>query len=194
MAATLSIAGFGQTVGNGDVPAAAGAGAQPRSESELLLEDGPEPAGEQVRAPSSFWTALRMVLVLALAAAAVYGVVFFLKKMARPAEGQDPFLKVLASAHLGSNRFVHVVSLGERAWLVGASDGGVSSLGEVEDRETLDALFLEESRRAAEGQGRMADFKGLLRKLGGRTAVEGPRGVHTAAEKLRERRQKLRGL
>lgn len=135
-----------------------------------------------------------MVLVLALAAAAVYGVVFFLKRMARPLEGQDPFIKVLASAHLGSNRFVHVVSLGERAWLIGACDGGVSSLGEVEDRELLDTLFLEESSRSAEGKGRMADFKGLLRKLGGPRVAERTQGVHSAAEKLRERRQKLRGL
>jgi flagellar protein FliO/FliZ len=135
-----------------------------------------------------------MVLVLALAAAAIYGIVFFLKRISRPPQQKDPHLKVLAGAHLGSNRFVHVVSLGSRAWLVGASEGGVSLISEIRDSETIDAMLLDESRKSAEVRvGKLADFFHIVsRYLGGRESPNVQRELN--AENVRKRRERLRGL
>jgi len=124
-----------------------------------------------------------------LTAAAVYGVVYLLKRVTRQTEAKDPHLRVLASAHLGSNRFVHVVSLGGKAWLVGASDGGVDLIAEVDDAETRDALLLEDSRRQAERQPAFAlDFKALMRRFG--AGGNSPLG----ADSIRKRRERLRGM
>jgi flagellar protein FliO/FliZ len=132
----------------------------------------------------------RLVLTLALAAAAIYGCVYVIRRASRRLIVRDPFLKVLASAPLGANRYAHVVALGSKAWLVGAAEGGVSLIGEIEDKDTLDALFLEDSRKsAAVPPGRLLDFKAILRRLG-MPADSGAAG----ADNIRKRRERLKGL
>jgi flagellar protein FliO/FliZ len=140
---------------------------------------------------SSVWPIIRMILVLALCAAAVYGIVFFIKRSSgKTVTKGDPFLKILATVHLGVNRYAHVVSVGSKAWLLGSSDGGVNLIGEVEDKEIIDAMLLEESKKTAEPQGRFPDFISMLRKLGLPAQQTGPSG----AEDIRKRRERLKGL
>ncbi|MDR2633474.1 MAG: flagellar biosynthetic protein FliO [Treponema sp.] len=141
----------------------------------------------------SFFVILRMILVLALAAGAIYGVVFFLKRISRPPDQKDPYLKILAGVHLGSNRFVYVVSLGSQAWLLGAGEGGVSLIAEITNRETIDAMLLDASRKHAEtGAGKLLDFSQLLRHLGGEAGPD-PQ-AQLKAENVRKRREHLKGL
>ncbi|GHV91525.1 hypothetical protein AGMMS50268_20280 [Spirochaetia bacterium] len=145
------------------------------------------------RGPVSVFVILRTILALALVAAAIYGIVYLFKKMARPARQQDPHLRVLASAPLGQNRFAHVITLGTKAWLVGASDGGVNLIAELEEQDAVDALLLDESRRNAEiHPGRFLDFKALLRRLGsaGQPSAAGSDSLNN----IRQRRERLKGL
>jgi flagellar protein FliO/FliZ len=140
---------------------------------------------------------LRTILVLLLAAVAIYGAIYFLKRIARPRELRDPNLRVLATTHLGQNRFVHVIALGTSAWLVGSSEGGITHIADIEEQEALDALLLEESRRnAGAGPVRLLDFRAMLRRLapssGGNSA--GSSTGNSAADKIRERRERLKGL
>lgn len=135
-------------------------------ERELVFAG--ETSGTARRGGGEIAVIVRMVLVLALAALAVYGVVYFLRRSTRPQTQRNPYLKILTSAHLGSSRFLYVVSVGSRAWLIGAGEGGVNLLAEIDDREAIDAMLLEESRRAGESAAsRFADFRSLLRRLGG---------------------------
>ncbi|MDR0452055.1 MAG: flagellar biosynthetic protein FliO [Treponema sp.] len=148
-----------------------------------------------------------MVLVLALAAAAVYGVVFFLRRSARPQSERNSRLKILTSAHLGSNRYVYVVNVGTKAWLVGAGEGGVSPIAEITEQEAIDAMILEESLRGAEmSASRFADFRAMLARFTGRpssVAAGGTRGPDASlradaspfsAQALRKQRERLKGL
>jgi len=147
--------------------------------------DAPPAAG------SSIWAVIRMLLVLALAAVAIYGIVFFLKKKSTGKKiTDDPFLKVLANSHLGNNRYAHIVSVGNKAWLLGSSDGGVSLIGEIDDKELIDAMILEDSKKDAEAaSSRMPDFMSLLRKLGAPVDNKNP-----DADDLRKRRERLKGM
>jgi flagellar protein FliO/FliZ len=152
--------------------------------------------GETPTRGASVSVVIRMVLVLALAAAAVYGVVFFLRRAGRPRQSNNSHLKILSSAHLGSNRFVYVVSAGPNAWLVGAGEGGVSLIAEITDKETVDAMILEDSvRKAEEGRG-ISNFRALLRRIG-RGIFPGNRegaGPDRSADRMRKNRERLKGL
>jgi flagellar protein FliO/FliZ len=163
---------------------------QLRAEERSYTFDITEDAAPAARTSSSVWPIIRMILVLALCAAAVYGIVFFIKRSSRQTVSKDPFLKILATVNLGVNRYAHVVSVGSKAWLLGSSDGGVNLIGEVEDKEIIDAMLLEESKRAAEPQRGVPDFVSMLRKLGLPTQQTGPSG----AEDIRKRRERLKGL
>jgi flagellar protein FliO/FliZ len=157
------------------------------AEQALIIQESPE--GQTVSSGPSVWSVFRMILTLAFAAAAIYGVVFFIKRSSKQTVSKDPFLKILATAHLGTNRYAHIISVGGKAWLLGSSDGGVNLIGEVDDKEVIDAMLLEESRKSSEPQGRFPDFISMLRRLG-LPAQTGSSG----ADDIRKRRERLRGL
>jgi flagellar protein FliO/FliZ len=129
-----------------------------------------------------------MLVVLVVIALAVYGVVFFMKKASRPPAQADPNLKVLSTAGLGTGRFVHVVSVGDRAWLIGSAETGVSLISEITDQSVISAMLAEQSRRNSGGQGRLPDFKTLLLRMG----IQAPRS--SGAENIRRRRERFKGL
>jgi flagellar protein FliO/FliZ len=171
-------------------------GAPPEAPSQavdenFLLLDEALPEGNAVSGPSSFFLILRMVLVLVLVAAAVYGLVYFFRRLGRPAPERDPYLKLLSSVHLGSNRYVHVVALGAKAYLIGAGDSGVSLIGEVEDQEIVDTMLLDEGRRALEGGGRLLDFTRLLQRF---RQPKDDAAALPGADAMRKRRERFRGL
>jgi len=161
-------------------------------EQELLLGStggGNDGAAGQSNNTQTIWSVIRMVLVLILVAVAIYGIVFLLKKSSKKTPNKDPFLKILANAHLGSNRYVHVVSVGNKTWLLGASDGGVSCIGEIDDKDVIDAMLLEESKNTAQSPGKLPDFTAILRRLG---APAKP--ASSGADEIRKRRERIGGL
>ncbi|MDR2901410.1 MAG: flagellar biosynthetic protein FliO [Treponema sp.] len=144
---------------------------------------------------SSFFLILRMILVLVLSAAAIYALVFFVKKISLPKKIQDPYLKVLSSASLGPNRSVHVISLGEKAWLVGSADNSVSLISEIDDKETIDAMLLDDSRNSANGNtGRFIDFRSIFSRLAGQPDDEQQTGNVPKSQSLQERRKRFKGF
>ena len=157
------------------------------AEQAIVFDEGP---GAVTPIGPTTGAVVRMVLTLALVAAAIYGVIFFMKRATRRVEVADPFLKVLASAHLGSNRHAHVVAVGSKAWLLGASEGGVNLISEIDDKDVLNAMFLDESQRDVEApSGRALDFKTILRRLGT------PLGSDPAgAQSIRKHRERLKGM
>ena len=120
--------------------------------------------GSDIQPQSSIWSFLSLILTLALVAAAIYGIVYFIKRASRGKAAADPFLKVLASAQLAVNRSVHVVNLGEQAWLVGSAESGVNLIGEIQDKDILNTLLLQDSKKNTGGLS--GNFKGLLSRLG----------------------------
>lgn len=111
----------------------------------------------------SIWSLLKVVLVLALAAAAVYGLVGLLKRGKAASAPEDAYLKVLARTPLSMKAQAAVISVGSRAWLVGVSDAGVSAIAEIDDRETLDKMLLAYSEKTASASAPLS-FAGILRR------------------------------
>jgi len=162
--------------------------------AERAISLGDNPAGVAVTPPpASALSILRVLLTLAVVAAAIYGLVYLVKKLSRGNMARDPFLKVLASAPLGTNRSAHIIAVGSQAWLVGAAENGVNLISEIGDKEAIDALFLEDSRRNADAGsdgspgGRFPDFKSMLRRLGMPvdSAPPGPDSIRNRGERLK---------
>lgn len=137
-------------------------------ETTLAIVDAPPPGA--VSATSSIGPYfLRMMLVLGLVIAAIYGIYVLLKRSVRPKAADDSYLRVLAATNLAAGRSLHVVSLGDKAWLVGSTDTSVGLISEIQDKELIDALAL----RAAEApQTPRKDFASMLIELLGRKTVK----------------------
>jgi len=147
----------------------------------------------------SVFSIFRVLLTLAVVAAAIYGLVYFLKfrRSSRAGAEQDPFLKILASAPLVANRSVHVISVGPQAWLVGSAETGVNLISEIQDKDTINAMLLEDSKRIAAPEGvagalgsaALLDFRAILGKLGISAKPE-----NSGPDQIRKRRERLKGL
>ena len=152
-------------------------------------------------AGSSVFVALRMVLVLALAALAIYGVVFFIKRLAKPQAARDPHLKVLAKVALGNDSYAAVISVGAKAWLVGGGSGGLNLISEIDDPESLETMLIEDAQKTAEaGARRFFDLRALFSRMGlsSRGEKNTPPGQEadsgSRADRLRKQRDRLKGL
>jgi len=161
---------------------------------QSLTFGSPDAAAIPAASGVSVFTIFRVLLTLAVVAAAIYGLVYFLKfrRTSRAGAEQDPFLKILASAPLVTNRSVHVISVGPQAWLVGSAETGVNLISEITDKDTINAMLLEDSKRIAAspaGGAPLLDFKAILEKLGISAKNE-----NSGPDQIRKRRERLKGL
>ena len=164
---------------------------QVNDESAIIIGD--TPVVPLSNGSASISVVIRMVLVLALSALAIYGVFFFIKRVSRPQEIRDPHLKVLARAPLSNDTFAAVISIGTKAWLVGGGSGSVNLISEISDNESLETMLLDDAKRTVEtGAGRF-DFASLLRRFG--ASREGKdQGGNSFATTLRKQRERLKRL
>jgi len=152
------------------------------------------PAAQAPIGGATTFVAIRMVLVLAVAALAIYGVVFFVKRFARPQESRDPHLKLLAQVPLSSDSYAAVISVGGKAWLVGGGSGGLNLISEINDTETLETLLLDDARRNAASDFKGFDFQSLLRRFRGNAAARTGMPAGSFSDRLRKQRERVRGL
>ena len=146
---------------------------------------------------SSIFVVVRMVLVLALSALAIYGVFFFIKRLARPQESRDPHLKILARVPLSNDSYAAVLSIGSKAWLVGGGSASVNLISEISDIESLDTMLLDDARRAEEAGARRFDFSSLIRRFGASQEGKGQSGISQTSslkEILQKQRERLKRL
>ena len=158
-------------------------------ETTIILGEtliAPPPVGR-----SSVFIVVQMVLVLALTALAIYGVVFFLKRLAKPQVSRDPHLKILARTALSTDTYAAVLSLGSKAWLVAGGSGNVNLISEITEQESLETMLLEDSQRTAES-GALTNFRSLLRRFGV-SQESGANLPGSHIESLRKQRERLRG-
>ena len=164
-------------------------------ESTIIL--GETPVAPIPESESSIWVLFRMIIVLALAALAIYGVVFFVKRLAKTPESLDPHLRVLAKVPLAADSFAAVVSVGAKAWLVGGGSGGINLISEIEDTEVLETMLIEDADKIAQAENRkFFSFASIISRIGrqGGKNLPGDTGIdaNMRAENLRKQRQRLR--
>ena len=102
----------------------------------------------------------RMILVLALVIGCLYGLVFLFKKSTNFSSDSDIFLKKITSLSLSQNKTLHIVTLRDKAFLIGASEQNISLLSEITDKELIDEMNLYAD---AQPTGKVRDFTAILK-------------------------------
>ena len=124
-------------------------------ESALPVQDVPAP-----RAAGSSTVSMLVQLVISLAAvcALIYGVLYFIRRSKQFTAADDPFLKNVASLPIAPNKTLYIVTLIDKAYLIGASDASLSLIAEITDKELIDAMNLHAAQTTAPKQ----SFSSLL--------------------------------
>ena len=136
-------------------------------ESSLPIADTTAPSGtfsadasEGARS-STLWLFFRMLFALVVVAGCVYLVMnFFRKKMGGSVADDDTFLRKVAQVSVAPGKTVQIVTLLEKAYLIGVTDNSIDLLGEINDRELVDAMNLNADRRQERARAR--NFNDIL--------------------------------
>lgn len=186
--------------GMAETSSAAGESRLP-DESTLLLTPGERSEAEPVSAPAvgvSAWDFIRMLLILAAVVASIYGFFFLLRKAAGREVRSSGLIRVIGSQTLSGNRAVHLVRVGNQAFLVGSGDSAVGLIAEITDRETLDEIALEQS---SSGPVEHRTFQELFTGLFSKGAVKPGAGaagsggmVDGSVEYMKRQQERLRKL
>lgn len=84
-----------------------------------------------------------MIFVLAFVIACIYAVIWFMRRSTKTnPNDNDPFLRKVASVDVAAGKSVQVVTLVDKAYIIGVADSSVNLIAEVADKELIDAMNL----------------------------------------------------
>lgn len=111
------------------------------------------------RAQSPIANLLRLLVSLVIVCILAYVVLKFLKKSSLSFSSDSPYLKSVASINIAQGKSIHVITLGEKAYIVGVTDSSINMIGEVEDKTLVDTMNLDAERRSSSPK---QDFASML--------------------------------
>ena len=94
------------------------------------------------KAPSTAKLIIKMIVVLVLVVAALYGLMWFFKRKNNPAKSEDDFLRRVSSLSLSPGKSVEIVTLIDRGFILGVTDSNINLIAEITDKEMISALNL----------------------------------------------------
>lgn len=100
-----------------------------------------------------------MILVLIAIIGLIYGFVWLLRKTSTPKVKDDLYLREVANLTLSPGKSVKVVSLKDKAYIIGVTDSNINLIAEVEDKELIDAMNLNAEESISE---KPKDFSTVL--------------------------------
>lgn len=126
-----------------------------QDEASLMVGDVAAPGSAEKSTVSILF---QLVLSLAVVCVLVYGVLCVIRRSKQFTAADDPFLKNVASLAIAPNKTVCIVTLIDKAYMIGVSDASLSLIAEISDKELIDAMNL----HAAQAAGPKQSFSSFL--------------------------------
>ena len=123
------------------------------SDEESAIPFSPSPQ-TQHKSRSPVWGYVRMIVILIFLVVCVYIVMRFMRSSGFVPADDDPFLRRVASISISVGKSVQIVTLLEHAYLIGVTDSSINLLGEIEDKELVNALNLYADKTALRSKAR----------------------------------------
>ncbi|MCR4953687.1 MAG: flagellar biosynthetic protein FliO [Treponema sp.] len=92
-------------------------------------------------------TLIKVIVFLILVVAAIYAIMWFFKRKGKIAKSDDDYLRRVSTLPLGPGKSVEVVTLLDKGYLIGVTDGSINLLSEITDTELIQAMNLDFDKR-----------------------------------------------
>lgn len=163
-------------------------------EETLPINSGNSQTSNTRRSSSTFFVFFRMIIVLLFVVACMYAVIRFMKNGLQPPESNDPFLRKVSSVSISPGKSVQVVTLLDKAYIIGVGESSINLIGEVQDKELIDAMNLYADKNSSTSKPR--NFNDILSLFMPNSAEN--KNVFTGAaakatELLKKQRERLQG-
>jgi len=117
-------------------------------ESEIFLDEGigadEAAVQEPVELPGiGFGDFLRVILVLGIVIALIYGFIWLLRKFSAVKAGGDSTIQLLSSRALKSDTTLYLIEAGSRIFLIGSSGNSLNLISEIDDKDSINEIRLQ---------------------------------------------------
>ncbi len=143
---------------------------------------------------STFRVFFRMIIVLIFVVACMYAVMKFMKNGLQRPENTDPFLRKVSSVAVSPGKSVSVVTLLDHAYIIGVSDSSINLIGQVDDKELVDAMNLYADKQSSASKPRnFNDILALFMPNSAENKNVFKNSAKEAADLLKKQRERLHG-
>ncbi len=119
------------------------------SEDSIVLDDENDTAeNNNYNGVSTVGVFVRMIVVLIIVVLLIYGVLWFIKKKTNVVKTDDDYLRRAAYINIAPGKTVEVITLIDKAYLIGVTEDNITLLGEIEDKELIQAMNLNADKKA----------------------------------------------
>ena len=139
MAAVFAL--YSQSAVSGSDPAATTI----TEESIILADDTTADntgVSQTYKGPSTVGMFIRMIIVLIIVVGLIYGVLWFIKKKTNVVKTDDEYLRRAAYINIAPGKSIEVITLIDKAYLIGVTEDNITMLGEIQDEELIKAMNL----------------------------------------------------
>ncbi len=99
------------------------------------------------KGPSTVGMFVRMIVVLIIVVGLIYGVLWFIKKKTNVVKTDDEYLRRAAYINIAPGKSVEVITLIDKAYLIGVTEDNITLLGEIHDDELIKAMNLSADKK-----------------------------------------------
>lgn len=103
---------------------------------------------EQKRNPSSVGSFIRMIVSLLFIIGLIVGIFWFLRRKSNVVKNEDDYLRRAAYINIAPTKTIEVITLIDKAYLIGVTEDNITLLGEIEDKELIQAMNLNADKKA----------------------------------------------
>lgn len=120
------------------------------SEDSIILDDPANTSEDsnKYKGISTIGVFVRMIVVLVIVVVLIYGVLWFIKKKSNVVKTDDDYLRRAAYINIAPGKTIEVITLIDKAYLIGVTEDNITMLGEIEDKELIQAMNLNADKKA----------------------------------------------
>ena len=104
-------------------------------------------AAQTYKGPSTVGMFVRMIVVLVIVVGLIYGLLWFIKKKTNVVKTDDDYLRRAAYINIAPGKTVEVITLIDKAYLIGVTEDNITLLGEIHDDELIKAMNLSADKK-----------------------------------------------
>ena len=99
-------------------------------------------SAQAYKGPSTVKMFVRMIVGLIIVVGLIFGVLWFIKKKTNIVKTDDDYLRRAAYINIAPGKSVEVITLIDKAYLIGVTEDNITLLGEIHDDELIKAMNL----------------------------------------------------
>ena len=120
------------------------------TENSIVLSDDSAMSvdtSQNYKGTSTAGVFIRMIVVLLIVIALIYGVLWFIKKKTNVVKTDDDYLRRAAYINIAPGKTIEVITLIDKAYLIGVTEDNITLLGEIQDDELIKAMNLSADKK-----------------------------------------------